>query len=74
MKMPTERQAVTIGLFSLAVLLIMIAVWQPDLWKIDAFKTVLQGVVMTGLLNMVAAFHFTAGNHKPADPPQGEQS
>ncbi len=57
---PSERQWVTIGLFCLAVYMLGMADWQPSLWAIDTFKSVLQAIVITGLLNMVGAFHFAA--------------
>lgn len=57
---PTERQAVTLGLFGLTVFMLGMAHYQPSLWTIDTYKSVLQAVVITGLLNMVGAFHFAA--------------
>ncbi len=60
MKWPTERQWVTMGLFALTVMMLIMAYRKPDLWKVESFKSILQAVMITGLLNMVAAFHFTA--------------
>lgn len=60
MKWPSERQWVTIGLFWLAVFMMLMGVNDPTLWRIDTFKSLMQAVVITGLLNMVAAFHFSA--------------
>jgi hypothetical protein len=57
---PTERQAVTLGLFALTVFMLGMSHYQPSLWKIDTYKSVLQALVITGLLNMVGAFHFAA--------------
>ncbi len=60
MKMPSERQWVTIGLFGLTVFLLGMAHYQPKLWAVDTFKSILQVVIVTGLINMVGAFHFAA--------------
>lgn len=60
MKWPSERQAVTAGLFALTVYMLALADGQPELWKVDTFKSILQAIVITGLLNMVGAFHFAA--------------
>ncbi|MGV0964184.1 MAG: hypothetical protein ACOYBT_09870 [Polynucleobacter sp.] len=57
---PSERQGVTIGIFALIVLLLVMAMIEPRLWALDPYKTVLQAVVITGLLNMILAFHFAA--------------
>ena len=32
----------------------------PKLWEVEVFKVIIQAVVLTGLLNMVLAFHFTS--------------
>ncbi len=55
-----ERQGVTIGIFAFAMLLLGMAWDDPRLWEVEVFKVVLQAVVLTGLLNMVAAFHFAS--------------
>lgn len=57
---PTERQWVTIGLFGLAVLMLLMAREDPKLWEIKLFEILFQAVLLTGLLNMVTAFHFAA--------------
>lgn len=56
----SERQWVTAGLFGLAGGMLGMAYFQPALWNVKLFEFVLQAVVVTGLLNMVAAFHFAA--------------
>lgn len=56
----TERQYVTAGIFALIVMLLGMAMLEPRLWALDPYKTVLQAVVITGLLNMILAFHFAA--------------
>lgn len=55
-----ERQAYTLGLFVFAAALMLMSWWNPDLWDRDLFGILLQGVVLTGILNMAGAFHFTA--------------
>ncbi|HBK92549.1 MAG TPA: hypothetical protein DDZ68_12855 [Parvularcula sp.] len=57
---PTERQWVTIGVFALTMFLLGMAHASPFLWKVELFKFVLQAVVVTGLINMILAFHFAA--------------
>lgn len=55
-----ERQWVTIGIFGLAILLLGMAWRNPALWEVEVFKVIVQAVVLTGLLNMVLAFHFSS--------------
>jgi hypothetical protein len=55
-----ERQGVTIGLFAFAVLMLFMARENPKLWDVKLFEVIFQAVVLTGLLNMVAAFHFAS--------------
>jgi uncharacterized membrane protein len=56
----TERQWVTTGLFGLTVAMLGMAFFHPALWDVKLFEVILQAVVLTGLLNMVTAFHFAA--------------
>lgn len=58
--MMSERQWVTTGLFALTVMMLGMAWVQPALWDVKLFEVIMQAVVLTGLLNMVAAFHFAA--------------
>lgn len=55
-----ERQWVTIGLFAFATLLLSMAWANTGLWREEVFKVILQAVVLTGMLNMVLAFHFAS--------------
>lgn len=55
-----ERQWVTIGTFGFAGLLLGMATDNPALWEVEVFKVIIQAVVLTGLLNMVLAFHFAS--------------
>lgn len=55
-----ERQWVTIGVFGLTLVLLGMAALRPLLWEVEVFKVIIQAVVLTGLLNMVLAFHFAS--------------
>ena len=57
---PGERHQVTIALFALAVGMLLMARENPALWEVKLFEILIQGVILTGLLNMVLAFHFAA--------------
>lgn len=57
---PNERQWFTIGLFWLTVFMLLMALYDPKLWTIDIFKSLIQVVVVTGLINMAGAFNFSA--------------
>lgn len=57
---PTERQGVTIGMFMLTLLMLAMVRENPRLWDVKLFEVVFQAVVLTGLLNMILAFHFAA--------------
>lgn len=55
-----ERQWVTIALFAFATMLVVMAWSNPKLWEVEVFKVIVQAVVLTGMLNMVLAFHFAS--------------
>lgn len=55
-----ERQAFTGGLYAVLGILLLMAWDNPKLWDVKLFEVLLQGVALTGLLNMAGAFHFTA--------------
>lgn len=57
---PSERGWVTISLSALIWGLLQMAADNPGLWDVELFKTLLTASVVTGALNMVLAFHFTA--------------
>lgn len=59
-KGPTERQGVTIGMFALTLVMLGMVREDPKLWDVKLFEVVFQAVVLTGLLNMILAFHFAA--------------
>lgn len=55
-----ERQGVTLGLFAFALIMLAMARENPQLWEVKLFEVIFQAIVLTGLLNMVAAFHFAS--------------
>lgn len=55
-----ERHWVTLGVFILTAVLLSMAYDDPKLWDVEVYKVIIQAVVLTGLLNMVLAFHFTS--------------
>lgn len=57
---PSERQWVTIWTFLLTLILLAMARANPALWSVEVFKVIVQAVVLTGVLNMILAFHFAA--------------
>lgn len=57
---PNERAWVTIAMFALDVGLLGMARANPELWDVEVFKVIIQAVTLTGLLNMILAFHFAA--------------
>ena len=56
----TERHAVTAAVFILGVGLLLMAREDPRLWSIELFKIILQGVILSGIIQMVMGFHFSA--------------
>lgn len=57
---PTERQWVTIALVVTLWIMLQMAVNNPQLWDVKLFEILIQGFALTGMLNMVLAFHFAA--------------
>ncbi len=55
-----ERQAVTIAMFALTAGLLLMAREDPRLWEVKLYEVILQAVILTGLLNLVLSFHFSA--------------
>ncbi len=55
-----ERQAVTLGIWALAVGLLLMAREDPKLWDIELFKIILQAVIISGIIGSIIAFHFSA--------------
>ncbi|HZG44915.1 MAG TPA: hypothetical protein VEZ41_01425 [Allosphingosinicella sp.] len=65
----SERQWVTAGLFALAGSMFAMALLQPGLWEVQLFGLLLQAVVISGIIGLVAGFHFAANlaDEKRAD-------
>lgn len=63
-KFPDSHGWFSIGLFALTVLCIVLMASYPDLRKDDLFKMVVQGVVLTGLINLAASFYYGASKAK----------
>lgn len=57
---PEERQAVTFGIFFLAVLLLGMAAEDKALWEVEIFKVILQAIVIGAIINLVVSFHYAA--------------
>lgn len=57
---PSERQWVTIGLFGLTLAMLMMAKQDKSLWDVEVFKVLVQAFGITGVLNLVAGFFFSA--------------
>lgn len=55
-----ERHFVTLAIIGLIILMLLMAREDPELWKVELFKTLLTAFSITGFLNMVTAFHFSA--------------
>lgn len=57
---PNERGWVTFGLFAILAVLLQMSVSNPALWEVEVYKVIIQAVALTGILNMIVAFFFTA--------------
>jgi uncharacterized membrane protein YedE/YeeE len=56
----SERQWVTAGMFALATVMLAMALFLPDLWEVQLFGVLLQAVIISGIIGLVAGFHFAA--------------
>ncbi len=63
---PSERQAVTFGMFLLTLVMLQMATDNPALWDVKLFEVAFQAIILTGLLNMILAFHFAANKSDEA--------
>lgn len=66
---PNERQSVSLGLFGITCFMLVMAIYNPMLWGIEVFKVLIQAFGITGVLNLVAGFYFSAnkdGEHNTA--------
>ena len=57
---PTEKQLVMLTTFAMGFMMIIMANNDPTLWNVELFKTLITVVIVTGCINMVLAFYFTA--------------
>lgn len=55
-----ERHFVTLAIILMIVGMLLMAREDPELWKVELFKTLLTAFVITGFLNMVVSYHFAA--------------
>lgn len=55
-----ERQAVTLGIWLLAIGLLLMAREDPKLWEVKLFEILLQAVIISGIIGSILAFHFAA--------------
>jgi hypothetical protein len=55
-----ERHFVTLAVLLLIVGMLLMARENPELWEVELFKTLLTAVVITGFLNMILSYHFSA--------------
>jgi len=57
---PSEKQLVMLTTFGMGFMMIIMARNDPSLWNIELFKTLITVVIVTGCINMILAFYFTA--------------
>lgn len=57
---PSERQWVTVATVASLWIMLAMAREDPKLWDIKLFEILIQGFALTGMLNMILAFHFSA--------------
>jgi hypothetical protein len=55
-----ERHFVTLAIIGIIVGMMWMARENPELWEVELFKTLLTAFALTGFLNMVVSFHFSA--------------
>lgn len=57
---PSEKQLVMLTTFGMGFMMIIMARNDPALWNIELFKTLITVVIVTGCINMILSFYFTA--------------
>lgn len=57
---PSEKQLVMITTFAMGFMMVLMAEHDPALWNVELFKTLITVVIVTGCINMILAFYFTA--------------
>lgn len=58
--LPNERQLVSGTTVAFAVFLILLGKTDHALWNNEFYKLIVQAVVVTGFVNMILAYHFSA--------------
>ena len=57
---PSEKQLVMLTTFGMGFVMLVMAHNDPTLWNVELFKTLITVVIVTGCINMILAFYFTA--------------
>lgn len=57
---PSEKQLVMLTTFGMGFMMIIMARNDPSLWGVELFKTLITVVIVTGCVNMILSFYFTA--------------
>ena len=57
---PSEKQLVMLTTFGMGFMMVIMARNDPALWSVELFKTLITVVIVTGCINMILAFYFTA--------------
>jgi hypothetical protein len=57
---PSEKQLVMLTTFGMGFMMLIMAVNDAALWNIELFKTLITVIIVTGCVNMILAFYFTA--------------
>lgn len=57
---PSEKQLVMLTTFGMGFMMIIMARNDPSLWNVELFKTLITVVIVTGCVNMILSFYFTA--------------
>lgn len=64
-----DRGWIAIASWVLTLMVFAIMVYEPDLLKSDVFKILASAIVITGFVNLVLAFYFTASKPQPPTAP-----
>ena len=57
---PSEKQLVMLTTFGMGFAMLVMARNDAQLWSVELFKTLITVVIVTGCINMILAFYFTA--------------
>ena len=57
---PSEKQLVMLTTFAMGFVMLVMARNDAALWSVELFKTLITVVIVTGCINMILAFYFTA--------------